>query len=125
MSRTATLCSYVFKRRNAGLSKGGNTYDNGVPIVLGEVTPTQGTEENSVQGEGEQVAILYGKWLAGREMHKSCLIPNGQRSVTGEPDASKGGTSGSEGAREKSASNGTSRAAYPTARATTKVGANV
>ncbi len=118
------MCSHVFKRRNAGLSKGADTYDNGVPIVLGGVTPAQGTEENSVQGEGEQVAILHGKWLAGREMHKPCLIPKVQRSVTGEPDASKGGTSGSEEGREKRTSNGTSLAAYPTALATTRAGAN-
>src|ERR1700739_136894 len=116
MSGTPPLCSYVFKRRNAGWSKGADTYDHGVLIVLGGVTPTQGTEENSVQGEGEQVAILDGKWLAGRAMHKSRLIPKAQSSVTGEPDASKGGTSGSEEGREKRASNGTSLAAYPPVR---------
>src|SRR6266567_3759443 len=48
MSGTPTLCSHVFKRRNAGLSKGADTYDNGVPIVVSG-------RESLPQGEGEQV----------------------------------------------------------------------
>ncbi len=42
------MCSHVFKRRNTGLSTGGDTYDNGVPIVVSG-------RESLLQGEGEQV----------------------------------------------------------------------
>lgn len=42
------MCSHVFKRRNTGLSTGGDTYDNGVPIVVSG-------RESLLRGEGEQV----------------------------------------------------------------------
>src|ERR1051326_837474 len=48
MSGPPTLRSHVFKRRNAGLSTGGDTYDNGVPIVVSG-------RESLLHGEGEQV----------------------------------------------------------------------
>ncbi len=89
MSGLPTECSDVRSGRNTGSSSRRESDDDGVPILLGGVTTAQGAEESSVQGEGAQVAILDGKGLAGREMHKTCLIPNVQRSATGEPDASK------------------------------------
>jgi hypothetical protein len=64
--------------------------DDGVLVVLAGVTPTQGAEESSVQGEGEQVVNLSGERLRGREMHKSSLIPHVQGNATGEPDAFNG-----------------------------------
>jgi len=90
MSGLPTECSDVSPRRNAGSSSRREPDDDGVPIVLGGVTTAQGTEESSVQGKGEQVAILQGKRSAGREMRKPCLTPNVPRKATGEPYALKG-----------------------------------
>ena len=59
-SRTATLSwtDTVTYDCTTGLPKGRKPYGNGVPIVVGGVTPTQGGWESQPQGEGEQVQSL-------------------------------------------------------------------
>jgi hypothetical protein len=51
LSRTRDVQS----QRNMGSPKGRESYGDGVPIVVMEVTPHQGKLENCLQGKVEQV----------------------------------------------------------------------
>ena len=62
---------FVRLERNAGSSSRREPDDDGVLVLLGGVTPAQGAEKSSAQGEGAQVVNLLNRGLAGREMHKS------------------------------------------------------